>query len=137
MPSFWQSFTKYYNFLGLCWLIFGQNSFLLKFMFSKKATKCNKNLHRQFTLGSKCQIYGEDFVIFCGLLRRHELKNHHQNLNNPTDTTCLCTGWHWGVQCTWAAKKTESSQHSTWSPPSPNPPQIPSSFVALSLFLRK
>ena len=25
------------------------------------------------TLLSKCQIDGEDFVIFCGLLRKHEL----------------------------------------------------------------
>ena len=26
-----------------------------------------------FTLCSKCQIGGEDFINFCGLLRKHEL----------------------------------------------------------------
>ena len=34
-------------------------------MFSKKATKIDVLL--------KCQIDGEDFVDFCGLIRKHEL----------------------------------------------------------------
>ena len=48
---------------------------LVKFMFSKKATKIKKNLHGQFDtyVLSKRQIDGEDFVNFCGLLKKHEL----------------------------------------------------------------
>ena len=42
-------------------------------MFSKKATKIDEILTADLTLCSKCQIDGEDFVIFCGLLRKHEL----------------------------------------------------------------
>ena len=43
----------------------------IKFIFSKKATV-------DLTLCSKCQIDGEDFVNFCGLLSKHELYNHKQ-----------------------------------------------------------
>ena len=43
------------------------------FLFSKKATKIDKIFTFDLTLGSKCQIDGEDFVNFCGLLRKHEL----------------------------------------------------------------
>ena len=48
---------------------------LLKFKFSKKATKFDKilTLTSGDSLHSKRQIDREDFVIFCGLLRRHEL----------------------------------------------------------------
>ena len=45
----------------------------LKFMFSKKATKIDEIFTVNLTLCSKCQIDGEDFVNFCGLLRKHEL----------------------------------------------------------------
>ena len=45
----------------------------VKFMFSKKATKFDKIFTVDLTLCSKCQIDGEDFVNFCGLLRKHEL----------------------------------------------------------------
>ena len=45
----------------------------LKFMFSKKATKIDKIFTDNLTLCSKCQIDGEDFVNFCGLLIKHEL----------------------------------------------------------------
>ena len=46
---------------------------ILKFMFSKKATKNDQIFTVDLTLCSKCQIDGEDFVNFCGLLRKHEL----------------------------------------------------------------
>ena len=46
---------------------------LLKFMFSKKATKFVKIFAVDLILCSKCQIDGEDFVTFCDLLRKHEL----------------------------------------------------------------
>ena len=45
----------------------------LKFMFSKNATKIDKIFTVDLTLCSKCQIDGEDFVNFCGLLRKYEL----------------------------------------------------------------
>ena len=42
-------------------------------MFSKKATKFDKIFTVDLTLCSNCQIDGEDFVNFCGHLRKHEL----------------------------------------------------------------
>ena len=43
-------------------------------MFSKKATKIDEIFTVDLTLcSSKCQIDGEDFVDFCGPLRKHEL----------------------------------------------------------------
>ena len=45
----------------------------VKFMFSKKATKIDKILTVDLTLCSKYQMDGEDFVNFCGLLRKHKL----------------------------------------------------------------
>ena len=44
----------------------------VKFMFSKKATKFDKIFTVNLTLCSKCQIDGDDFVNFSGLLRKHE-----------------------------------------------------------------
>ena len=40
----------------------------IKFEFSKKATKNDEIFTVDLTLCSKCQIYGEDFLNFCGLL---------------------------------------------------------------------
>ena len=45
----------------------------LKFVFCKKATKSDKIFIVDLPLSSKCQIEGEDFVNFCGLLRKPEL----------------------------------------------------------------
>ena len=42
-------------------------------MFSKKTTKFDKIFTVDLILFSKCQINGEDFVNFCGLLRKHEV----------------------------------------------------------------
>ena len=42
-------------------------------MFSKKTTKLDKSFTIDLTLHTKYQIDSEDFVHFCGLLRRHEL----------------------------------------------------------------
>ena len=42
-------------------------------MFFKKAIKIDEIFTVDLTLCSKCQIDGEDFVNFCGLLRKHEL----------------------------------------------------------------
>ena len=42
-------------------------------MFSKKATKIDEIFTVNLTLCSKCQIDGEDFVNFCGLLRKHKI----------------------------------------------------------------
>ena len=57
----------YYDFM-----MFGDSS-TVKFMFSKKATKIDELFTVDLTLCSKCQIDSEDFVNFCGLLRKHEL----------------------------------------------------------------
>ena len=45
---------------------------LLKFTFSKKATKIDEIFTVDLKLCSKCQIDGEDFVNCCGLLGKHE-----------------------------------------------------------------
>ena len=42
-------------------------------MFSKKATQIDKIFTVDLTLTTKRQINSEDFVNFCGLLRKHEL----------------------------------------------------------------
>ena len=43
------------------------------FMFSKKATKIDEIFTVDLTLCSKCQIVCEDFINFCGLLRKYKL----------------------------------------------------------------
>ena len=45
----------------------------LKFMFSKKATKIDEIFTVDLTVTTYCQIDGEDFFNFCGLLRKREL----------------------------------------------------------------
>ena len=42
-------------------------------LFSNKATKIDKIFTVELTVTTYCQIDSEDFVIFCGLLRKHEL----------------------------------------------------------------
>ena len=42
-------------------------------MFSKKATKINEIFTVNMTVTTYCQIGSEDFVNFCGLLRKCEL----------------------------------------------------------------
>ena len=46
---------------------------IVKFVFSKKATKIDEIFTVDLTVCSKCQIDGEDFVNYCGLLRKHKL----------------------------------------------------------------
>ena len=46
---------------------------MLKFTFSEKATKINKIFTVNLTVSINGQIDGEDFINFCGLLRKHEL----------------------------------------------------------------
>ena len=55
----------------------------LKFMFSEKATKIEEIFTVNLTLCSKCQIDGEDFVNFCGLLRKHELYSTQLPILSP------------------------------------------------------
>ena len=52
---------------------FEKSVFLLNFMFSKKATKIDEIFTVDLTVTTYCQIDGEDFVNFCGLLRKREL----------------------------------------------------------------
>ena len=44
----------------------------VKFIFSKKATKIDEIFTVDLTVTAYCLIDGEDFVIFCGLLRKRE-----------------------------------------------------------------
>ena len=44
-------------------------------MFSEEATKIDNLFNVDLKLCSKCQINGEDFANFRGLLRKHELYN--------------------------------------------------------------
>ena len=43
--------------------------------FLKKAAKIDEIYTVDLKLCSQCQIDGEDFVNFCGLLRKHEVYN--------------------------------------------------------------
>ena len=45
----------------------------VKFVFSMKATKIDEIFTVDLTVCSKCQIDGEDFIKFCGLLKKHKL----------------------------------------------------------------
>ena len=51
---------------------------LVKFVFSKKGTKFDKIFTVDLKLTTYCQIDGEGFVNFFGLLRKHEL---YQNIS--------------------------------------------------------
>ena len=46
---------------------------VIKFVFSKKATKIDEIFIADFTITKYCQLDGEDIVNFCGLLRKHGL----------------------------------------------------------------
>ena len=50
-----------------------RNTVQVKFMFSKKVIKIDEVFTVDLALCSKCQIDGEDFVDFSGLLSKHEL----------------------------------------------------------------
>ena len=56
-------------------MLYDDGNLLLKFMFSKKATKIDEIFSVDLTVTTYCQIDGEDFVNFCDLLRKRELKN--------------------------------------------------------------
>ena len=57
------------------------NTFLVvKFMFSRKATKFDKIFSIDLTICSKHQIDGEDFVNSHGLLRKYELYTEDKNV---------------------------------------------------------
>ena len=46
---------------------------MVKFMFSKKATKIDKIFTVDLMVTTYCQIDGKDFVNLCGHLKKHEL----------------------------------------------------------------
>ena len=60
-------------------------------MFSEKATKIDELFTVDLTLCSKCQIDGEDFVNFCGLLRKHELYLGNCVVREPCKQRTACT----------------------------------------------
>ena len=67
-----------------------ENVFLVKFVFSKKATKFDKIFTVDLTLTTYCQIDGEDFVNFCGLLKKHKL--YKAIGANATSSVTMYTG---------------------------------------------
>ena len=46
-------------------------------MFSMKTKKVDEIFTVDLAVCSKCQIDGEDFVKFCGLLKKHKLYTYH------------------------------------------------------------
>ena len=65
---------------------------ILKFMFSKKATKIDEIFTVDLTLCSKCQIDSEDLVNFCGLLRKHVL--YYEWFVQNLEKDCIRTNMH-------------------------------------------
>ena len=64
---------------------------LLKFTFSEKATKIDKIFTVDLTFTTQRQIDGEDFINFCGRLRKHELqRNFTRNLVIILDSSIFC-----------------------------------------------
>ena len=61
----------------------GLLSCLLKFIFSKKAKKIDEIFTVDLTVTTYCQIDGEDFVKFCGLLRKCELYSQDKRVKRP------------------------------------------------------
>ena len=77
--NFWNYLVKLNLFFHYSnWVAKEVHEILLKFVFSKKATKFEKIFTVDLTLTTYCQIDGEDFANFCGLLRKHEL--YHMDL---------------------------------------------------------
>ena len=58
-------------------------------MFSKKATKFYKIFPMDLTITIYCQIDGEDFVNFCGLLIKHKLYLNFISRSNVDKLGCL------------------------------------------------
>ena len=58
---------------NFCYKDYCQQGETLKFMFSNKARKIDVIFTVDLTFTTLCPIDGEDFVNFCGLLRKHEL----------------------------------------------------------------
>ena len=53
-----------------------------EYFLSKKATKIDEIFTVDLTVRSKCEFYGEDFVKFCALLRKHEVYPSEDDLTN-------------------------------------------------------
>ena len=66
--------SKHFGVLAIKRKLFALKTALkVKFVFSKKSTKIYEFFTVDLTVRSKCQIDGEDFVKFCGLLKKQEL----------------------------------------------------------------
>ena len=66
--------SKHFGILAIKRKLFALKTALkVKFVFSKKTTKIFEFFTIDLTVRSKCQIDGEDFVKFCGLLKKQEL----------------------------------------------------------------
>ena len=80
-------------------LIFWQLVTVLKFMFSKKATKIDEIFTVDLSLFNICQIGVENFVNFFGPHRKHELYQGKANWNSTVicSTEKILTQWKWKI----------------------------------------
>ena len=67
-------------------------------MFSKKATKTNEIYTVNLTVTTYCQIDGEDFVNFCGLLRKRELYLKNMQVTTHLKLAFFQTGEFPGIE---------------------------------------
>ena len=68
ISSIFVAFLENMNFLTFDQIRSSIDKNVLKFMYSKKATQIDEIFTVDLTLCSRCQIVGEDFINFCGLL---------------------------------------------------------------------
>ena len=70
-------------------------------MFSKKATKIDEIFAVALTICSNFQINGEDFVDFCGLLRKRKLYEFNTKEINSLFArvfyVCFCPSFCWTI----------------------------------------
>ena len=79
-------------------------------MFSKKATNIDEIFTVDLTLRSKYQSDGEDFIIFFGLLRKHELKRILKIQMNIVKLYCSAEKLQFPYKLCVNEKRTESQQ---------------------------
>ena len=78
-------FQKNYFACHFTKIVLWHSKMTVKFMFSKKATKIDKIFAVNLRVCSNRQIDDEDFITFCGLLRKHEL--YSLELNRQDECT--------------------------------------------------
>ena len=83
-------------------------------MFSKKATKIEEIFTVNLTLCSKFQIDGEDFVKFCGLLRKHKLYQNVLATAMNCSKVWILDNWLGGSFKGWQTGQSYAKQFFQW-----------------------